>query len=749
MTNRLVGVCAGWVVLLLVAPALAQNVTHVSPVGLTAGTTTRVTLHGEGLTGVNQLWTSVASVAKIAADAANSDKQVSFDLTLPADTPVGVHGIRGVWETGISDVRLVVVDDLPVVLESGANHSLESSQAITAPVAVCGYLPGEQSRFFSLETTEGQRLSLEVVGNRLGTGLDPLVRILAADGSEIGSHDNDEGLGYDCRFEFTFAKAGKHFLEVRDTRFQGGWGYHLRIGDFPVTRVGYPAGLKRGQPTSVAYPGRTATDVPPSVVNVAPGDMSPIVDVAVRGASASSWISLAADNKVSQLELEPNDSRQQANATTLGRTLDGRLQVAKDADAFSFAAKAGQTVYLRGETRRLGSPADLILRLFDPAGNPVATGDDQGAAEGEISYAIPADGVYVLTIEDINGRGGPQFVYRVATSAQRRDFALRPSVDRIVAPRGSDYPIPIAVERTGMGEAIAVDAELGEKSVSRQEIPAGVGAELLVVKVPSDAPIGTTSLRLKATSTGDAPLERSAILTPLLGPKLDNLLLMPPCVDTQLAVSVVDRSFFTLTARVDAPAVAHFASTPIVVDVSREKFFDEAVILAVENLPANVEVKVQPIPKGQNSVRFDVASNAKSAVGRFPILLSGTATNAGRTVRVYSAPLVLEIRPAVGLTTAVQEAKIAPGGTFALAVRAERLAGYTGPVDLTLVNLPAGITAGAIALAEGALEAVIPLTASAEAMTNADNVIVRGAYKINGQDETTDSSPFRLQVVKP
>jgi hypothetical protein len=109
----------------------------------------------------------------------------------------------------------------------------------------------------------------------------------------------------------------------------------------------------------------------------------------------------------------------------------------------------------------------------------------------------------------------------------------------------------------------------------------------------------------------------------------------------------------------------------------------------------------------------------------------------------------LDIRPAVGLTTAEQEAKIAPAGTLGVVVRAERLAGFTGPVDLTLVNLPAGVTAGAVVLAEGASEATVPLSASAEAMGGADNVVVRGTFKINGQDETTDSSPFRLQIVKP
>lgn len=732
--------------------ACAQNMTHLSPVGFTPGTTTRVTLFGQGLAGVRQLWTSFPSQSTFVADAPNSDTQVAFDLTVPADVPVGTYGVRCANDTAMSDARIVVVDDLPVTIENGSNATLAAAQPLAIPSAVDGFLPPEQSRYHSIDVVQGQSVSIEVVGHRLGSGLDPLVRILASDGKEVASHDNDEGLGYDCRFEFTFPTAGKYVLEIRDTRYQGGnWAYHLRVGDFPIARVGFPAGVQRGRPTSVAFPGRTATDVPPATVTVPPGDAQPFTQCPVHGGSASTWIPLALDDAEGQLELEPNDKPQDANATELGRTLDGRLQSQGDVDAYRFHAKKGQTIYLRGETRRLASPVDLVFRLLNSQGQEVASNDDQGTADAELSFAIPADGAYVLLVEDLNHRGGPEFVYRVATSAARRDFVVRPALDRIVVARGGLYPIPVAIERLGVGEAIRLSAELSSlpTEIAAKEAPSGAISDLIVVNVPVDAPLGAARMKLRANSLGSAPLARFGILSNLLRPKLDEILLLPPSLENQIAVCIVDRPFFSLSARVDAPAVAHFASTPIVVEASREKFFDDAITLAVENLPEDVAIKPQPIAKATSSIRFNVDSNAKSPLGRFPVLLSGVATQAGRNVRVYAVPLILDIRPAVALTFAQPETTIAPGGTAQITVRADRLPAYDGPIEVTLVNLPAGATAKPATIAEKNGEVAIDLSVQPDAKEVAvNNLIARGVFTINKQKETVDSPASQFKIAK-
>ncbi|MFO0948277.1 MAG: hypothetical protein U1D30_20540 [Planctomycetota bacterium] len=214
-----------------------------------------------------------------------TDTQAAFQVTVPADAAVGMFGVRVVTDSGISDGRPWVVDDLPIVVEAGNNVSLDQAQAVNLPVAVDGVIAGETSDYYSFNVVAGQRLAFEVVGNRLGAGLDPLVRILGPDKREIVSHDNDEELGFDVRFEHVFKDAGTHYLEVRDTRYQGGgnWTYHLRMGDFPIARVAYPAGGTRGRWVSIAFPGRTATDVVPMNTQVTANPIEEVLQIPAKG----------------------------------------------------------------------------------------------------------------------------------------------------------------------------------------------------------------------------------------------------------------------------------------------------------------------------------------------------------------------------------------------------------------------------------------------------------------------------------
>src|SRR5581483_10917621 len=101
---------------------------------------------------------------------------------------------------------------------------------------------------FAVDVTAGQRVSLEVVGNRLGKDVDPLVTIRDAQGRLVAERDNDPGLYFDCRFEHTFAAPGTYLVELRDARYFGPeHGYYvLRLGRFPTARVAVPAAVRPG-----------------------------------------------------------------------------------------------------------------------------------------------------------------------------------------------------------------------------------------------------------------------------------------------------------------------------------------------------------------------------------------------------------------------------------------------------------------------------------------------------------------------
>lgn len=738
------------------APASAQALSHLLPSALQRGTTTIVTCYGQGLAPAKTLWTSFKAEVKPHGPPA-ADGSLAFAITLPADAPLGVHGARLIGEYGISDPKLLVIDDLPVQVKSPSAGTLESPQKLSLPATVDAVCLPEHADFYSISVAAGQQVAFEVVGNRLGTDVDPIVRILTKEGRELLSRDNDEGLAFDCRFEHVFKDAGEYLIEVRDTRYQGGghWTYHLRVGDFPTARVAYPSSGRRGRWVTVAFPGKHATDVAPMDLEVPADPAQPMVTLAARGAQGSAWVPFVPDDRDQQLELEPNDTLAEANAFSLPRTLHGRLLEPGDVDCYRFLATKGQAILFRSDTRRIASPADLYVRILDAAGNQMAAADDNGADDAQLRFTAPAEGAYVLAVEDLNRRGGLPFIYRIECTPGPSDFSLRASADQIVVAQGSTVPLMVAADRLGYGGPIEASLKLDGVD------PAAVGLALAPASIPGaqapatvsaspGAPLGVYTLEIRGNATiGDKPVCRSAEFSALVAPKLNNIRSLPPAIVREIPVLVTPRPYFELTARVEAAAVGRFVKTPLVVAAAKDKFFDEEIKVEVDQLPPNVAVAPKPIAKNQRSVTLEIESKPNTPLGQFPVFVSGTSSYRGRAARMYAVVLTLDLQPVFSVKLAAAETKIAPAAKAPVVVKAARLPGYSGPIDVALKNLPQGVTAPKATIPEKQNEVSIELAAAADAPAAAiDNLQAVATASVNGQGESATSPAARLVVAK-
>jgi hypothetical protein len=733
-------------------PGATQQVTHVHPACWTPGQTQRVSLFGSQLLGVKQLWMSCPGRASLAGDVAPTDTTIVFDVFVEGSAPAGIEGCRAVGETAMSEVKLVVLDTMPRTVETG-NNVASTPQKLTLPMSVSGFILPEETDYYSVDVVAGQRATIEVIGHRLGTGLDPLVRIVGPDGREFLVQDNDDGLDYDCRFPVVFSTAGTYRIEVRDARFQGGlWPYVLRIGDFPSSRVGYPAHQASANLISLLGPANHETaPLPASARSL--GKMSSIL---AFGKDGPAWITIAAGNVAGLMEIEPNNSAAQANAFELGRPIEGRLEYPGDVDAYCCRLTEPRTIFVRSTTRRFGSPADLYLRVLDAGGNEVLSADDQGDDDAELSYAAPAAGTYTLLVEDLNRRGGAEFVYHLETFGPRDEVIVRPGTDRVIIPRGTAMPIPLAVERHQVGEPLTLSMNaspagdaLGVRARPGQ-IDANAGSGVMVLEAAPEGVAGTTSAELVASwgksDAGALPRMVGGWMTPLLRPKLEQITLFPPSLETALSVAVVDAPFFRLAAR---PAVlARYLSGTIEIAAIRDKFAEETIAISVENLPANVTAAAASMEKGKRTLSMTLESKPGSGIGSFPIWVTGTSSFAGRTVRVASEVVMLVVRPAVTLTVASPEVTIEVGKKLAVIVKGDRLGGATVPLGISWMNLPAGISAAAATIAEGQSEVAVELSAEpTTAVGTYEGIVARSTYTVNGQQETVDSMPIRLKVV--
>jgi hypothetical protein len=119
---------------------------------------------------------------------------VTYRLTVPPDAQLGVGAVRLRTGNGVSNVRLMLIDDLPSIARVGTNKSMAAAQVLAPPVAVDGACDPESSDFYKITAASGQRISIEVYARRLGSPLDPIVRLLNSAGREVAFSDDEPAL---------------------------------------------------------------------------------------------------------------------------------------------------------------------------------------------------------------------------------------------------------------------------------------------------------------------------------------------------------------------------------------------------------------------------------------------------------------------------------------------------------------------------------------------------------------------------
>jgi hypothetical protein len=709
------------------------------PGGIQPGKPVDVVLHGANLASPTGVWSDLPLTSELTPGLEGNGTQpatVSYRFTIPADTPPGVAGIRVATGQGISNLRLILVDDLPSVTDNSNNKSPQMAQAITLPVAVDGACDGETSDFYKISVAAGQRVAVEIFARRLGYPLDPVIRLLSMDGRELAYSDDEPSTGADGRFSHTFEAAGDYLIEVRDIRYQGGgnFRYRLRMGDFPLVSVPYPLAAKKGQTANLQVAGPMAAAPVPLTVSVpaeVPGDRLRIAAGTVGQGAA--WVSVVTSDMAEQLEIEPNESPDHSTVVQIPGAIDGRFESPRDVDYYQFQAAKGQRIVFSGQARSLGSPCDLYMRLYNAEGGVLAEAEDAGTAEGALNYTFPADGLYRLRVEETNHRGGSDVVYRIVAAPYQPGFDLAAEAEKVDAPQKGvfvvkvtaarrDYNGPITLAVTGAGEGHVVSNNVIPEGKPETTMHVTLGAPLTAghlgtLKITGSAKVGEADFTATASTLG-------ALRTAFAG--LPN----PPNVfdgTLGLGVGPVFPQFFTLaSANPVASLVKAGATATLNVSVARTNGFDDAVSVSVSGLPQGVTAKPATIAKGQNEVAVELTGAKAITPGRHPIKVVGNASfqNQPQSFTFEQAALA---GPPVAIS-------LAPAGPVPVGGKQKATLNFQG--DVTPLATAAAYQGGVTRGAEGP-------RAAAFAGYEADNraISLSGIDKAPGDDRLTADLP--------
>ncbi len=711
---------------LAVAPAWSQpQVTSVSPVTVQRGQDVELHLSGQQLSGPSSLL--IYGPGWEVKELSSADPtQVIAKCRISEASPLGTVGLRLACDGGISNLRLVTVSALPVVAEVEPNQGPNNPQSVTFPTTLVGVIDYEDEDVYTFAVEAGKRISLELQGLRLGYEFyDPCLELLDPDGKRLQLADDSNLTRQDPWLSVTAPQTGNYTVRVRE-RTYGGSGqsrYALHLGSFPRPGQAFPGGGQGGQTVPLTWqspegPVERSVALPPDVAGEWP--WFPEDD---QGVSPTP-LSLHVSKHPSTAEVEPNQERTQATPCQAPVVVYGTLDPPGDRDLFQFHAVPGQVWMIRSVARTiLRSPLDSIVRVHQPDGPTLLGNDDSANADSVIEFSVPAEGDYVLEIEDHLGHGGSEFAYRVEIFPREPGLVLR-------APeRAYNTPVTVPVAQGNrMALMVAVERQYLDAPVELQwsGLPAGVAVEAPAI------PQGTDRAPVLLQAAADAPLAGAlASLTggavvdssPITGTLRQRTMLAIGMNNrdmwghdaTQLACAVVKGAPFRLEWDPPAAPIVRNGEKPLKFRLVRQEGFAEPVhVQMLYNPPGISSPGDVLVPGDQSEGTMPITANGASALGIWPVLLMAQTSFQGTRFEVASGlvPLIVEDYP---FDVAFDKASLEQGGNATLGLHVTRRQPEVKEARVELVGLPPGVTAQPLDLAADQTDLQFAITAAPDA----------------------------------
>ena len=446
------------------AAAAPPVITSISPRGAERGREVTLVIEGSGLHGAAELVSRMSSPAAPITDSEAlkpGPAKVAFRITLSAAEAPGPHAIRVRTPEGISNPVFFTVGSLPETNEEEPNETAREAKPIPVPVTVNGRLGPTDRDAFRFQAKAGERIVFEVEARRIGSGVDPTLHVLRADGRELALEEDSYGLDVDARIDHTFADAGDYVVQVHDSIYAGRAPdfYRLKVGAFPYADAIFPLGGRAGTEVQVHLEGGNLAGPLTTWVRLDPDPLETWTRIALplpAGGAAPFRFRIGSLPELQEAKREKPDAVQAIAAPV---TLNGRIDVPGEVDAYSLDVAPGERWSFGVEAASLGSWLDAVVTVLAENGSRIAAADDEGSnldSRGE--FAVPEGAKKaIIRVEDLHARGGKPFAYRLTLARQVPDFVLRLGTTQVSLPLGGTGLIEIACERRGYGGPVRLD----------------------------------------------------------------------------------------------------------------------------------------------------------------------------------------------------------------------------------------------------------------------------------------------------
>ncbi|MEZ5353692.1 MAG: PPC domain-containing protein [Bryobacteraceae bacterium] len=726
------------------------SIGKIEPRGGQRGKSLTLVLKGSGLTEGARIETSIpGTLSRLSpAKEAKEGAELPFLLELKTDASVGLYPVRVVTEEGVSNVMLFSVGAFPEMEEKetdnpkASNGSLQSAEQVESlPVTINGTLTPADVDLFEFAVRTPQKLVFEVEAASAASAIDPAIEILDAAGKKVAHNDDAEPSGIDSRLEHAFTKPGTYYLRVHDSKYssQKDNFYRVKVGAYPYHEAMFPLGGKRGQPAAVELIG---------------GNLTKNVRVDVETQSRRRWIPVPLDGSASLPALFELSDKTEAiepetetgvKALLAGGVINGRIGVKGEVDKYRLPVKAGEEWIVVLTAASTGASfLDALVTVTDSAGKKIESRDDLGGSDPVIPFTVPKDVTEVIvTVEDLQGRGGPGYGYRLEARKEAADFEVTLLTPYVNVPaggteivqariqrRGYDGPMRLWIENLPNGFAQAGGTVAPSAASQRFDDPnPRFGANTSTITITAEPGVApqTANLRVVAIAEleGGGRIVREAegpgLMTTVRGGRGSTV--TARWLEMDLPMGVDRATGVKLASPISYARIAQGVEYPLTVKLTGASMKSMGLRQNVATQVGNLRINQGQESTTPNEGTLYVNTNFATPLTSFDFLPQVNVTRGGEQVNVYAPIITFEVVPGYQIWPAANQWSLTRGGTLQIAGNVHREPTFEGGiVRIEAQDLPEGVTCAAAEVAAADRGFSIACNAAADAATGTHEV---------------------------
>jgi hypothetical protein len=336
-------------------------------------------------------------------------------IQLPENTPAGrVVVFAHDPVSGFTSPNLVWVETFPLLPDATTNSKPRSAQPLFLPTAIHGNLASTDQRHYLVTLRQGQTYTVETIARRIGSRIDPHLRLFNPAGQLWLTLDDSPGADRDAILEFVAPSAGVYRIELSDASPEPGGAapFHLRIHEGPAQ--------------------------PHTLLPLAPGWPSPPIQSNPRFSPSQG-------------------SPAHALTIPIPALVTGRFLQPGQPVTWQVQGEPGQPIHLQFRARSIGFAADLGVRVFDPDGKRIANLDSTGPEDGLLDIAFQRPGFHSIQVHELSRQAGSRAGFECDLLPGQVGFTLGIDHNQLEIPSDKGSELKLTVHRRAWNGPIRIE----------------------------------------------------------------------------------------------------------------------------------------------------------------------------------------------------------------------------------------------------------------------------------------------------